>query len=76
MGKPMKCLVHGCENHSDQGRFIGELCSPCHEMITTGKVSPYGHTFIQELNKKLSHEQALNVKIRSLVDNLYTFVRE
>lgn len=34
--KRMKCITHNCPNHSDQGRFIGDLCSPCHQFITTG----------------------------------------
>jgi hypothetical protein len=40
-----KCLVFGCENHSNQGTFIGDLCAPCHRLITTGEVN-YGHDFI------------------------------
>jgi len=35
--KPEECIVKGCENRSDQGKFIGDLCSPCHEFVTTGK---------------------------------------
>jgi hypothetical protein len=37
-----KCLVKGCENYSHQGQFVGDLCAPCHTMITTGKVSQGG----------------------------------
>jgi Na+/phosphate symporter len=33
----MKCIVKNCENHSHQGKFIGELCSPCHRYITEGE---------------------------------------
>ncbi len=33
----MKCIAQHCTNHSDQGLFIGGLCSPCHEYITTGQ---------------------------------------
>jgi len=33
----MKCIVKDCENHTHQGKFVGELCSPCHEFITEGK---------------------------------------
>jgi hypothetical protein len=35
-----RCIVHGCVNHRHQGRFIGELCAPCHEYITTGRIGP------------------------------------
>jgi hypothetical protein len=47
-----KCIVHGCENHSDQGQFIGDLCMPCHMMITTGKIG-LGKTFIHEMNSAM-----------------------
>jgi len=40
-----KCLVFGCENHSNQGTFIDDLCAPCHRLITTGEVN-YGRDFI------------------------------
>jgi len=33
------------------GRFIGDLCSPCHEMITTGNVK-YGTTFFHDILDK------------------------
>lgn len=35
-----RCIVHGCRNHRHQGRFIGDLCAPCHSYITTGRVGP------------------------------------
>lgn len=31
-----KCIVLHCENHSQEGNFIGDLCAPCYEYITTG----------------------------------------
>lgn len=31
-----KCLVRDCPNYSNQGRFIGDLCAPCHEAISKG----------------------------------------
>jgi len=30
-----KCLIPNCENCEHQGAFIGELCQPCHDFITT-----------------------------------------
>jgi hypothetical protein len=30
-----KCLVKDCPNHAHEGTFIGELCAPCHTMLTT-----------------------------------------
>lgn len=43
-----KCLVKGCANHQSQGMFVGELCKPCHSMITTGHIG-CGKTFIHQL---------------------------
>ena len=37
MSKETKCIVKDCENHRHQGTFVGDLCAPCHEFITTGK---------------------------------------
>ena len=47
----MKCLVHGCTNEDSHGGFVGELCAPCHDMLTTGQVGP-GETFIHDLDKR------------------------
>lgn len=44
----MKCLVYGCKNHSNQGRFLGNICFPCYEMLRTGQLSR-GQTFIHRL---------------------------
>ena len=35
-----KCLVAGCTNHKNEGKFIGDLCSPCHTMLMLGKKMP------------------------------------
>ena len=43
-----KCIVHGCENRKGEGTFVGELCSPCHTMLTTGRIGP-GSTFIHKI---------------------------
>lgn len=33
-----KCLVKGCNNRKNQGVFIGDLCKPCYNYLTTGNV--------------------------------------
>jgi hypothetical protein len=33
----VKCIVEDCENHRHEGGFVGNLCIPCHEFITTGE---------------------------------------
>ena len=35
-GEHIKCIVKDCQNHIGQGRFVGNLCSPCHEFLSTG----------------------------------------
>lgn len=32
----MKCIVKDCVNQAHEGQFIGDLCNPCHEFVTTG----------------------------------------
>lgn len=49
---PKKCLVKGCTNTNDQGRFIGDLCAPCHDMLTSGKLRT-GTTFIHDMQARL-----------------------
>lgn len=33
----MKCIVKDCPNHTHEGKFIHDLCAPCHEFITRGE---------------------------------------
>ena len=33
----MKCIVKDCENHSNEGKFNGDICYPCHAFITNGE---------------------------------------
>ena len=50
-----KCIVKGCDNHTNEGGFRGDLCTPCYELLTTGNVSlSYGHTFIHNLRDRLN----------------------
>jgi hypothetical protein len=32
-GYNIKCAVKDCENHSNEGQFVGLLCLPCHRFI-------------------------------------------
>jgi hypothetical protein len=43
-----ECLVLGCTNKKHEGIFVGDLCSPCYKMLTTGELG-YGRTFIHEM---------------------------
>lgn len=35
--KHIKCIVMNCVNHKDEGKFVGELCYPCHSFIVKGE---------------------------------------
>ena len=32
-----KCIVLNCTNRTSEGKFIGELCAPCHSFIVEGQ---------------------------------------
>lgn len=34
---PAKCITKDCMNHTNKGKFIGDLCAPCWDYITNGK---------------------------------------
>lgn len=56
-----ECLVKGCGNRSDQGRFMGTLCAPCWKYLTTGEI---GHTgsFLGDMQRRLdSLDQLLDL---------------
>lgn len=46
-----KCIVKGCDNHSNHGEFVGNICKPCYMMLTTGKCGPVGNTFIHAMQE-------------------------
>ena len=46
------CVVKGCQNMKWQGKFVGDICSPCYRMITTGEDNP-STNFIHELYMKV-----------------------
>lgn len=40
------CIVYRCENHSDEGVFIGDLCGPCHAFVASPfKASRYSQAY-------------------------------
>ena len=34
---PAKCITKDCTNHTNEGKFVGDLCLPCWDYITNGK---------------------------------------
>lgn len=47
-----ECLVLGCTNKKHQGSFVGDLCWPCYNMLTTGKLG-CGKTYFHEMAKQI-----------------------
>jgi hypothetical protein len=66
-----KCIIYGCNNKKNQGNFIGNLCVPCYEMITTGEIK-YGYTFIHEINREKCRLEQI---IEKLTDTLEEYVK-
>jgi len=54
--KGRKCIVYGCKNHETEGGFVGDLCTPCHTMITTGELMP-SNSFLGELKQCMDFVQ-------------------
>lgn len=69
-----KCIVFGCTNHKYEGQFVGDLCRPCHYVITTGdfsKMPTRGSIF-----DTMSHDLRMsNDKIEQIKLNLSRFSR-
>ena len=59
-----KCIVKGCTNHKEQGEFVGDLCKPCHTMITTGEIGST-NSFLKTVN-----EQEV-AKVKNELDDFY-----
>ena len=53
-----KCIVLGCCNHKDEGRFEGPLCMCCYELLTTGKLN-HGPDFVSEALRTLERIHAM-----------------
>ena len=60
-----KCIVKGCLNYQGQGRFIGEVCAPCHHMLTTGE-GAYNNTFVGDLYHKAAQLERFKTQLREL----------
>ncbi len=66
-----KCIVKGCENTSDLGVFIGDICLPCHHYLTIGKIGPTASFLgdlqetsdcVKELIEKYNKKQVFHCK--------------
>ena len=45
----IKCIVKGCSNRTSEGGFVGDLCSPCYHILSTGNTQPSHAWFVQEI---------------------------
>ena len=50
-----KCIALGCKNHENEGGFVGDLCSPCYNMITTGEHQRWLHRLTGEHQPSTAH---------------------
>lgn len=60
--KRMKCIVNNCNNYTDQGEFVGELCSPCYRALTTGDTTNTAVYWLAPIREKVS-EYSFNAEI-------------
>ena len=58
-GKTTKCIVKGCTNHSNEGKFVGSLCMPCYHMLNTGEITPSNAWFAEEINNLKRYKDTL-----------------
>ena len=61
-----KCIVKGCTNYQGQGYFVGDLCAPCHRMLTTGNAA-HNNTFVGELHQKARQLASLKSQVQELI---------
>ncbi|MCR4302275.1 MAG: hypothetical protein NUV51_11730 [Sulfuricaulis sp.] len=61
----VKCVVKGCANWRGEGRFVGDICAPCHHMIVTGN-GAYSNTFIGDLYQKAAQLERFKTQLREL----------
>ncbi len=62
----MKCLVDGCDNRDDQGKFIGRLCAPCFEYLTEGK---------GEYSQACRNEKE-RIRMKLAMEHIYSSIKE
>ena len=60
-----KCIVHGCKNHRHEGRFVGDLCAPCHTMLAYGEIHPSFAFFAVEIIRLRSEVKKLRAEVQT-----------
>lgn len=55
--KTTKCINLTCENHTHEGKFVGELCGPCYQYIKNGQYNNLNrNSDSNTIDYKLVHE--------------------
>jgi len=62
-----KCIVKGCTNHAHEGAFVGDLCAPCHTMITTGDYG-CGNTVFHHAERERQQLKETMINIQQSAD--------
>lgn len=70
-----KCIVKDCPNRKGEGRFIGDLCSPCHAMLSTGTVG-HGETFIHKMRDAMVNTAVKGHQLATLLEHQANDVRQ
>lgn len=67
MDKKQKCIVKGCVNLKDGGRFEGDLCFPCHDGLSKGRYGP-STCFVRKLQIESDEYDRLKIDFAELQD--------
>lgn len=67
-----RCLVRDCSNYTDEGRFIGDVCSPCWSFMITGRAnsSQACRNVLREVSRLLG-EKAMESVGKFVADAIY-----
>jgi len=49
----MKCIVKNCDNRMSEGKFVGMMCSPCHQFVSEG-IGRYSQAYRNALEVGIS----------------------
>lgn len=67
-----KCIAYGCGNHRHEEEFIGDLCRPCYEAITKGKLPVGGTAWFNLVAQKLSRYEKLCHAVAQAYQDYYS----
>jgi len=66
-----KCIVHGCKNHRHEGRFVGDLCAPCHTMLAYGEINRSFAFFAVEITTLRAEVERLRTALKKIAKVTY-----